>query len=335
MSLKRVGVWVAVALAAVVAVPVGFRAWAAWRESAEVSELAPATGRLVPTRSGRIFVQEAGPADGVPVLMFHGTAAWSELWRDTMSALADAGFHAIALDLPPFGFSDRPADHSYTRADQAVRAHDVLDRLGVDTVVILGHSFGAGAAVETTLRYPQRIRGLVLVDAALGLMDGAASSAPAVLRHRWLREILVSATVTNPLLTPTLLRMLIARKDRATAAYVDILQRPMRLRNSTRDIGDWLVYFTSTDDGAASADRRAYVTISARTALIWGEKDSITPMAQADDLHALVPGSTLTILPDVGHIPQIEDPPTFHRVLIEQLRMLGANDPPGAPQTSR
>ena len=80
----------------------------------------------MPTRSGGVFVQEKGPADGIPVVLFHGTAAWSELWRRTSDALAAAGFRVIALDLPPFGFSDRPG--SYTRQDQAARINDVLVR---------------------------------------------------------------------------------------------------------------------------------------------------------------------------------------------------------------
>ena len=86
----------------------GFRLAAALRETATRAELAPATGQLVPTSSGGVFVQEKGPADGIPVVLFHGTAAWSELWWRTSDALAARGFRVIALDLPPFGFSDRP-----------------------------------------------------------------------------------------------------------------------------------------------------------------------------------------------------------------------------------
>ena len=103
----------------VVAAMVTFWVAASIRETALRDELAPPTGRLVPTRSGLVFVQEKGPANGVPVVLFHGTAAWSELWRRTIDALAGAGFRVIALDLPPFGFSDRPG--SYTRRDQAAR----------------------------------------------------------------------------------------------------------------------------------------------------------------------------------------------------------------------
>src|SRR5213595_18234 len=126
MTLRRAIAVIAIALAlAAVLVPAGFRIAAALRETADAAAIAPPTGRFVATRTGKIFLQEAGPKDGTAVLLFHGTAAWSELWRPTITALAGAGFRAIALDLPPFGFSDRPRDAGYTRADQAARVHDV------------------------------------------------------------------------------------------------------------------------------------------------------------------------------------------------------------------
>jgi len=307
---------------AVVLTVLGFRSAAAWRERFDADVVAPSTGRYVATRSGRIFFQEAGPRDGVTVVLFHGTAAWSELWRRTMSALANGGFRVIAIDIPPFGYSDRFG--GYTRTEQAGRVRDVLDQLAIPRAIIVGHSFGAGAATETVLRFPDRVRGLVLVDAALGLTApaGAPSSPPLVLRYGWFREIVVSLTITNPLATRTLLAMLIERKERATAEYVAILQRPLVIRRTTHDLGAWLLYFLSGDGDALSADRKAYAAITTRTAIIWGDKDSVTPLAQAHDLRALIPTSTLSTLVGVGHIPQIEDPEAFNRVLVEQLVIL-------------
>ena len=92
---------------------------ASTRQTGLRDALAPSTGRLVPTGSGSVFVQEKGPAGGVPVVLFHGTAAWSELWRHTIDALAAAGFRVIALDLPPFGFSDRPGIYTRQRPGRA------------------------------------------------------------------------------------------------------------------------------------------------------------------------------------------------------------------------
>ena len=304
----------------IILVITSFRMAASIRETGTRAQLAPGTGHLVPTRSGGVFVQEKGPANGIPVVLFHGTAAWSELWRQTSDVLAEAGFHVIALDLPPFGFSDRPG--SYTRQDQAARINDVLDTLEAQPAIIVGHSFGAGAATELAMRYPDRARGLVLVDAALGLM-AAPSPAPWVIQPQWIREILVSLTITNPIATQMLLQSMIAKKERALPEYVAILQRPLAQRDSTSDIADWLYYFLGSDTTAASADRAAYAKLEAPVAIMWGDKDTITPLEQARDLQTLLPPETeLTLLPGLGHIPQIEDPAMFNDALLKTLAKL-------------
>ena len=314
--LKFAGWTLVVLLVVVCLTAAGFRVAAAWRETASAADLAPAAGQFVTTRSGRVFIQEAGPRDGVPVVLFHGTAAWSELWRATMTALAGERYRVIALDIPPFGFSDRPG--TYTRADQAARVRDVLDALALPPAIIVGHSFGAGAAVETVLRAPERVRGLVLIDAALGLTNQEPASPPALMRYGPLRDTLVSLTVTNPLMTRTLLASLIEKKERA-ALYVDLLQRPMVVRDTTHDLGLWLLYFLGDDRDARSAQRGAYATIDKKVAILWGDKDTVTPLAQAEDLRTLMPAARLTILPGLGHIPQIEDPNAFNRALVARL----------------
>ena len=296
-----------------------FRLSASLRETATRSDLAPSTGHLVPTHSGSLFIQEKGPADGIPVVLFHGTAAWSELWRRTIDALAAAGFRVIALDLPPFGFSDRPGN--YTRQDQAARVNDVLIALHAAPAIIVGHSFGAGAATELAMRDPERARALVLVDAALGL-TAAPSAPPARLAPQWIREVLVSLTVTNPMATRTLLASLIAKKERALPEYVDILQRPLTQQGSTAAIADWLYYFTGSDRNAESADRGNYARLKLPVAMLWGDQDEVTPLAQARDLLTLLPQASLTLLPALGHIPQIEDPDAFNGALLKALQKL-------------
>jgi len=302
-----------------VATVAAFRLTAMVRETGTRSELAPPTGHLVQTASGAVFLQEKGPANGIPVVLFHGTAAWSELWRRTIDALAAAGYRVIALDLPPFGFSDRPGN--YTRQDQAMRVNELLTQIRSAPAIIVGHSFGAGAAIELVMRYPERARALVLVDGALGL-TAPPSDTPSLLQPKWVREILVSLTITNPLATKTLLEMLIEKKQRALPEYIEILQRPTKQRNSTADIADWLYYFLGADRNAASADRNAYARVKLPVAMLWGDKDTITPMTQARDLQTLLPQATLTLLPGLGHIPQIEDPDLFNKALLEALGKL-------------
>ncbi len=301
------------------AVMIGFRFAAAMRETADRDQIMPPSGKTIATRSGKVFVQEKGDAAAIPVVLIHGTAAWSQLWWRTTDALTASGFRVIALDLPPFGFSDRPG--TYTRGDQAARIEDVLATLGIARAIIVGHSFGAGTAVEYVLRYPDRARGLVLVDAALGL-GATPSDPPWLLRPRWIRELLVSLTITNPLATKTLLSSLIANKAAADAQTIAILQTPLRLKNSTADIADWLLYFTGTDRAAFSANRNAVAAITAPVALLWGDSDTVTPMAQARDLQTLLPKAPLHVLAGLGHIPQIEDPAAFNQALIATLRTM-------------
>jgi pimeloyl-ACP methyl ester carboxylesterase len=308
-----------VLLLSIVTAIAAFRLAAGLRETGVRAELAPSTGHLVPTSSGGLFVQEKGPAGGVPVVLFHGSVAWSEFWRRTIDTLAAAGFHVIALDIPPFGFSDRPGN--YARSDQAVRVDDVLRNLQADRAIIVGHSFGSGAATEFVMRYPQSARALVLIDPALGLMS-PSPDLPFLLRPKWIREILVSLTLTNPLATKPLLQSMIAKKQRALPEYIEILWRPWVLRGSTPDFADWAQGFLGSENNALSADRQSYQHVKIPVALLWGDEDTVTPLEQAHDLQTLLPQATLTVLPGLGHIPQIEDPDAFHDALLKALGKL-------------
>ena len=154
-----------------------FRIGAGIRESQQRVEAAPTSGRFVQAGDLELFVQEMGPVAGPKVLLIHGTGAWSEIWRAPMVALAHAGFHAIAVDMPPFGFSERPITSDYSRQAQAQRIVALLAVLQIEEVILVGHSFGAGPTVEAALLMPERVRALVLVDAALNLQ--AQADAPA------------------------------------------------------------------------------------------------------------------------------------------------------------
>ena len=73
----------------------------------------------------------------------------------------------------------------------------------------------------------------------------------------------------------------------------------------------------------ASADRNAYAHLKLPVAILWGDKDTVTPIDQALDLRTLLPPRhTLTLLPGLGHIPQIEDPGLFNDALLKSLGKL-------------
>ena len=319
--IRRIAVIAAIAffiLVGLIAAILGsLRLAAQFRETEAAATAAPADGKFVESGRGRMFVMDPGPADGIPVVLFHGTAAWSKLWWRTTAALKNDGYRPIVPDLPPFGYSERRG--GYTRFEQASRIDGMMTTLGAGRAIIVGHSFGAGAALEYVLRHPERTIGLVLVDAALGLTQ-EPSDAPAFLENGPLREIVVSATATNPLATRFLLSKLIYRKEAANSETLDILKAPMHVAGTTSHIADWLLYFTGSDRSALSSSRNAVSGIKVPVAMIWGDRDDVTPLAQANDFRSLVPSASLKVLNGVGHIPQIEDPDAFNAALIDAVR---------------
>jgi pimeloyl-ACP methyl ester carboxylesterase len=321
------------ALAYVVLVAVGlvgltlatFSVQAGRREVHARVDGAPPTGRFVSAGDVEVFVQEAGPPAGPAVLFVHGTGAWSETWRESMTALAATGYRAIAIDLPPFGYSQRPDRPRYGKREQGQRIVAVVDALQIPRVILVGHSFGGGPTVEATVLAPERVGGLVLVDAALGVRtDGApATPSPALMRGFLavapLRDALVATFLTNPLFTRRLLQAFIADPAHATDERVRVYQRPLTVQGSTRAIGEWLPALLAPGAPAASEDPAVYRALAMPLVVIWGDRDTITPLEQGQRLAGLAPGAQLLVLDGVGHIPHIEAPPRFNDLLLKVI----------------
>ena len=298
------------------------------REKLAPAQAAPATGRLVDAGDTNIFVQQMGPDDAPVVLFVHGTGAWSGLWQRTLERTASAGFRAIAIDVPPFGFSAKAPQISYSKVAQGMRIVKVLESLGIARVILVGHSFGAGPTVEAALLQPDRVAQLILVDGALNIQPAGASldhsTVASQLTHgllRWdpVRDALVATFVTNPTFTRKLLQMMIADPARATDEVVEVLQQPMQVQGTTAAVGRWLPELADPHTLAASQTPAQYSKLTMPVTLLWGELDTITPMAQAQRLHELMPQARLEVLDKVGHIPQVEDPAAFNDALIHAL----------------
>jgi pimeloyl-ACP methyl ester carboxylesterase len=284
----------------------------------ETGAAPPQTTSFLATRYGNVAIQISGPETGPRVMLLHGTAAWSGFWRDVSAHLAGNGWRVIAVDTPPFGYSDRDPQERYSRIAQAERLADILKATGPATIV--GHSFGAGAGVELALREPAKVEALVLVAAALGQFDPPpGENGPArLLSFDPLAQVVVGASLTNPLLTETLLRSFLHRKA-AAAGWTDTLEAPMRREGSTSAYAAWLPTLLATADGALSRKRSGMEGIRVPVAVIWGMADTITPVQQGETIAALTRSKSTILLPDVGHIPHIEDPKGFLAALETSL----------------
>jgi pimeloyl-ACP methyl ester carboxylesterase len=310
---------IGVLLLLLVLVTTCFRLAAVFREDGVPDEIAPAGGRFIEVSDARIFLQEQGPKNGQPVMLVHGTGAWSGLWEETAAVLSDRGYRTLAVDLPPFGFSELRGSNDYTRTAQARRLAELVDALGGRRPILVGHSYGGGPAGEFALREPQKLRKLVLVDAALGIGEAAGTPLPLPLRSQSLREVLVSMTAANPLMTRRILSTFIHLKDRALPKYVAVLSLPLGKRNYTESVASWLPNLLTVDVDALSAKDGPWRKLDLSVEVLWGDKDTVTPLTQAEHLASLLPRGNLTILREVGHIPQVEAPKIFQGELLRAL----------------
>lgn len=300
---------------------------ASLRETKIADSIAPASGRYIKAGDLQIFVQEMGDPKNPAVLMIHGMGSWSELWRDTMLALSQNGYYAVAVDLPPFGFSQRPDPNQLMTINQANRLIDLLQNLGIEKVHLLGHSFGGGATLHTALLIPDRVLSLNLVDVAISIEQALETEQSestllnSFFEAKWFRNRILEATITNPHLTKKLFSLFVYDSNCITQDKVDIIQSPMRIEGTTNYLGDWLGIFISKSDDQLSKD---FVSNKNKLLMpvhfIWGEEDTVTPLSRAEFLQKEFQGSSLDIMNSVGHIPQLEAPDAFHQILISLLK---------------
>ena len=293
------------------------------RETKTRQEAAPSTGRFVQAGDVELFIQEMGPEDGQVILFIHGTAAWSGLWRETMAPLAEAGYRCIAIDIPPFGYSERPATPSYGNADQAKRIVALMDTLKIERTILLGHSFGGGATMETALMIPQRIDALILADVGglnLNLQPGLKAQNPSAaeffLGTPLVRNPVLATTATNPLFTKTLISAMILDPADATEEKVKILQEPLVLRDATNTLGDWLQAVLGPQDVSLTSDPANYQRLTMPTLILWGDSDRVIPLQEGKDLQSILPNAELVVMQGVNHIPHIEDQEMFVEVVL-------------------
>src|SRR5260370_15816120 len=121
-------------------------------------ELYPFKSRWFENEIGRIHYIDEG--NGPPILFCHGNPTWSFLYRDIVRRFRDR-FPCVAIDYFGFGLSDRPEGFSYTPAEHARVASQLLDRLGLENLLIMGQEWGGPIGVGAALSEPERVRGLI------------------------------------------------------------------------------------------------------------------------------------------------------------------------------
>lgn len=123
----------------------------------------PSKTREIRGPAGKLFVDDGGEGEDLPVLFVHGLGGSSRQWAYQLAHLRPER-RALALDLRGHGRSDHSKGGGYGIADYAVDVITVADELGLERFVLAAHSLGGTVALELAGRYADRLAGLLLVD---------------------------------------------------------------------------------------------------------------------------------------------------------------------------
>ena len=257
------------------------------------------------------YFDERG-AGTTTVLMLHGIGGGRQAFAHQMQPLVDAGFHAVAWDMPGYGHSSIIDPYTFeTLADECIELIDVLDP---ERLVLVGHSMGGMVAQEVAARasssMPGRIAALVLAGttAAFGKPDGAW-------QRRFVDERLapLDAGQTMAQMAAQLVAQMVApdaaEAARAEAVAVMSLVPPQSYRAALQALMGF--------------DRRAdLAALAVPVLLIAGDHDRNAPPAVMQGMAERIPNARYVCLDRCGHLMPFERPAAFNDALIGFLRGL-------------
>ncbi|MBI5671011.1 MAG: alpha/beta hydrolase [Chloroflexi bacterium] len=286
-------------------------------------DLADPDGQFVDIEGVSVYYRQAGPADGPAVLLLHGFLGSTVNWDDTIPVLAEAGYHVIAFDRPPFGLSDKRPELDYSLEAQAALTAGLMDKLGIDRAALVGHSAGGAVAAQFALAYPERVSKLVLVAGAIGLnaaddaADSQASQAFSFLRdadpNNPLAQLALRAFFTSDF-ARNMLRESVSDPDRVTPELVERNSAYLKLRGWEAG----LLAFTR-DAQFDKPDLDSLAKMEIPVLLLWGEDDNTVPLAVGERLRDTFPNDTWKPYPNAGHMLMLDAGEAMHADLLAFL----------------
>ncbi len=288
---------------------------AGWRQTQPKGYGVMAVDRYVEVKGLRSRCLVAGEA-GPPVVLIHGLGASAEIWSANMGYLSSQ-HRVYAPDLPGFGRTEKPGWMDYSPAAYSRFIRDFMTALGIGRASLVGHSLGGGIALRVILDEPGRVERLVLVSSA-GL--GQDVSLPLrVASLPFFDRVFFKPSL--PIFTRFLHRLVYdpaAISPGFARLYYDMFFQPGSVRAFT-GILRTIATMRGARPEVLEDIRKGLGTIAAPTLIIWGRQDRILPVSQGVDAAGRIPGALLHIFERCGHMPNIEYPDEFNRIVLDFL----------------
>jgi len=286
-------------------------------ETVSERELADLDSQFIEVNGLTVHYKERGTGEPVFILL-HGFGASAFSWREVMQHFSELG-RVIAYDRPAFGLTSRPMPGSWTGENpyspeaQASLVIGLMDALGVEKAWLVGNSAGGTISVYTALTHPERVSGLILVDAAI--YTGGGSPA-------WARPLLGTPQMRH--LGPLLARQIATSGDDfirtafhdpalVTPEILEGYRKPLRAHNWDRALWE----LTAASHPLGLDQRLAELQLP--VLVITGDDDRIVPTAESLRLGDEIPGAVLAVIANAGHLPHEEKPVEFMQAVREFL----------------
>lgn len=219
---------------------------------------------------------------GEPVVLIHGLGSRAEDWANLIPRFAKGGYRVYALDLLGFGGSDRPADASYSIAEQAAVVREFLDAKGLARVNLGGWSMGGWVALRVASDAPERVERLLLFDSA-GIRFDLAYTPDIFLPDTPEKLALLNSWLMPQ--PPHLPEFLARDLVRTFGEHRWVVQRSVHSM------------LTGTDlmDGKLSLLKMPVL-------IVWGSQDRLIPVTNGVLMHREIPQSVLEVFDGCGHL---------------------------------
>lgn len=267
---------------------------------------------------------------GTPVIFLHGFLGDSANWQSVMAEISQmvaldhslddgndngSAIDLIALDLLGFGASSKPPV-AYTVAQEVAFLRAVLQQLGLQSCILVGHSFGGWVSAAYTIAYPDQVSALCLVAPA-GIRDDSFCG-----RYNWMRPVLWQTPVVDALLW-CLKPVAILFRQTKTLELVCWARRELNRQPAARS---FLVDRLRPEDAIDTVENHISVII-APTLILAAENDDTIPAWHCETYEQQISGAELMVIPEAGHgLPQ-NNPTAIAHSLIKFIHRLRSGFP--------
>ncbi len=278
------------------------------------------SGRLERIGEAELFVRDQVGV-GPPVLMLHGFPSSSFDWRGVIGRLPER--RIVAFDFLGFGLSDKPREHRYSLLAAADAASEVAARFDGEPVLIVAHDMGTSVVTELLARDLEgrlgfAIAGVLLLNGSMVIERATLTVSQKLLRSPF--GSVASRLSNEPAFRAQLGRIFSRGHPLSAREAAD--QWSLLAHHGGHRILDRLVVYLRERVQYADRWHGALRDWPGRLELLWALRDPVATKAVLDAIVELRPAAPVTLLPELGHYPQIEDPDAVAEV-VERLARAG------------